>query len=62
MLFSALGAQYTIRHEINKIIIQVWESKGFCDDIREGKFTFPFVHAINSRPNDKRLMGNYTFA
>ncbi|XP_063924481.1 terpene synthase-like [Zophobas morio] len=28
----------------------------FCDDLDEGKFTFPMIHGILSHPNDHRLL------
>ncbi|XP_063924483.1 geranylgeranyl pyrophosphate synthase-like [Zophobas morio] len=28
----------------------------FCDDLDEGKFSFPIIHAIQSYPNDHRLL------
>ncbi|KAJ3652917.1 hypothetical protein Zmor_018842 [Zophobas morio] len=28
----------------------------FCDDLDEGKFTFPMIHGIQSHPNDHRLL------
>ena len=31
--------------------------RGFCDDLDEGKFNFPIIHAIQSHPNDHRLLG-----
>ncbi|SMR44262.1 unnamed protein product [Zymoseptoria tritici ST99CH_3D1] len=30
-------------------------SKGFCEDLTEGKFSFPIVHAIRSNPGDSFL-------
>jgi geranylgeranyl diphosphate synthase, type III len=32
------------------------QSKSFCEDLTEGKFSFPIIHAINSRPGDTRLI------
>ncbi len=31
-------------------------NKSYCEDLTEGKFSFPIVHSIQSRPNDKRLL------
>ncbi|XP_063925129.1 terpene synthase-like [Zophobas morio] len=28
----------------------------FCDDLDEGKFSYPIIHAIRSHPNDRRLL------
>ena len=30
--------------------------QSFCEDLTEGKFSFPIIHAINMRPNDTRLL------
>lgn len=32
------------------------QSKSYCEDITEGKFSFPIIHAIHSRPDDTRLL------
>lgn len=34
---------------------QYAENKSFCEDLTEGKFSFPVIHAIRSRPNDKQI-------
>ncbi|CAG2164906.1 unnamed protein product [Oppiella nova] len=31
-------------------------NKGFCEDLTEGKFSFPIIHAIESDPNDSTLL------
>ena len=31
-------------------------SKSFCEDITEGKFSFPIIHAVRTRPEDTRLL------
>lgn len=31
-------------------------SKSFCEDITEGKFSFPIIHTIRSRPDDTQLL------
>lgn len=32
------------------------KNKSFCEDITEGKFSFPIIHAIQKDLNDKRLI------
>ncbi|GMF67148.1 unnamed protein product [Aspergillus oryzae] len=32
------------------------KNKGFCEDITEGKFSFPIIHSINSDPRNMQLM------
>ncbi|CAG9769208.1 unnamed protein product [Ceutorhynchus assimilis] len=29
--------------------------KSYCEDLTEGKFSFPIIHAIHSRPEDKQI-------
>ncbi|KAG5980692.1 hypothetical protein E4U55_003736 [Claviceps digitariae] len=33
-----------------------FEKKGYCEDIAEGKFSYPVVHSIHARPGDQRLL------
>ena len=37
-------------------LLQYSQAKGYCDDITEGKFSFPVIHAIKSRPNDNQVL------
>lgn len=32
------------------------QTKSFCEDITEGKFSFPIIHSINCQPSDTRLL------
>ncbi|CAG8824067.1 22466_t:CDS:2, partial [Gigaspora rosea] len=32
------------------------DSKGFCEDLTEGKFSFPIMHSIHTGNNYNRLM------
>jgi geranylgeranyl pyrophosphate synthase len=36
--------------------ITYMQSKSFCEDLTEGKFSFPIIHAIHSHPEDSRLL------
>ena len=31
-------------------------NKSFCEDLTEGKFSFPIIHSIKAAPKDKRLL------
>jgi geranylgeranyl diphosphate synthase type 3 len=31
-------------------------NKSFCEDLTEGKFSFPIIHSIHQMPHDKRLL------
>jgi geranylgeranyl diphosphate synthase type 3 len=35
---------------------QFMDHKGFCEDITEGKFSFPIIHSIRAVPHDHRLL------
>ena len=32
------------------------QSKSYCEDLTEGKFSFPIIYSILARPSDKRLL------
>lgn len=32
------------------------ENKSFCEDLTEGKFSFPIIHAIQSQSQDKQVL------
>ena len=32
------------------------KSKSFCEDLTEGKFSFPIIHAVRARADDTRLL------
>lgn len=36
--------------------MQYAENKSFCEDLTEGKFSFPVIHAIRSRPDDQQII------
>lgn len=47
-LANALGILYQIRDDyLNLFSEEMFEQKGFADDLSEGKFSFPLIHAIN---------------
>jgi len=37
------------------------KGKGYCEDLTEGKFSFPIIHAIMSHPDDHQVMGILLF-
>jgi len=56
-LVNSLSVYFQIRDDyINLVSSKYHEHKSFCEDITEGKFSFPIIHAINSRPKDTRLI------
>lgn len=32
------------------------DNKSFCEDLTEGKFSFPIIHAINNRKNEREIL------
>lgn len=32
------------------------DNKGFCEDLTEGKFSFPVIHGIRTDPNNRQLL------
>ena len=36
--------------------LQYTENKSFCEDLTEGKFSFPIIHGIHSDPQSSKLM------
>lgn len=36
--------------------LQYTDSKGFCEDLSEGKFSFPVIHSIRSDPKSRQLI------
>jgi hypothetical protein len=37
-------------------LLQYSQGKGYCEDLTEGKFSFPIIHAIMSHPDDNQVM------
>eukprot|EP01132_Coremiostelium_polycephalum_P002266 gene2266-2789_t len=55
-LVENLGYYYQIRDDyINLSSSDYQKNKSFCEDITEGKFSFPIIHAIHRNPMDTRL-------
>jgi len=38
------------------LLLQYSQDKGYCEDLTEGKFSFPVIHAITSNPDDSQVM------
>lgn len=37
------------------------QNKGFCEDLTEGKFSFPIVHSIRTDTTNQRLLSTSNF-
>lgn len=35
---------------------QYSENKSYCEDLSEGKFSFPIIHAIKSKADDGQIL------
>ncbi|EGC37057.1 polyprenyl synthetase [Dictyostelium purpureum] len=56
-LVEDLGMYYQIRDDLINLDSEDYhQNKSFCEDISEGKFSFPIIHAINADTNDNRLL------
>lgn len=41
---------------------QYKQNKGFCEDLTEGKFSFPIVHSIRTDTSNQRMLSAWPFA
>lgn len=56
-LTGILGLYFQIRDDYCNLCLQEYsENKSYCEDLSEGKFSFPIIHAIKSRPDDGQVM------
>ena len=56
-LLDKLALYFQIRDDyINLLSEDYMKSKSFCEDLTEGKFSFPIIHAVRARPDDTRLL------
>ncbi|ODQ63568.1 farnesyltranstransferase [Nadsonia fulvescens var. elongata DSM 6958] len=56
-LANTFGIIYQIRDDyLNLQSSKYAENKGFCEDLTEGKFSFPIIHSIRHDPKNKALI------
>lgn len=56
-LVNNLALYFQIRDDyINLADAEYMKSKSFCEDLTEGKFSFPIIHSIRSNPDDTRVL------
>jgi geranylgeranyl diphosphate synthase type 3 len=56
-LVNRLAQYFQIRDDfINLADEEYMKSKSFCEDLTEGKFSFPIIHCISQNPTDTRLV------
>ena len=54
---NLIGVLFQIRDDYQNLQdTQYTNNKGLCEDITEGKFSFPIIHAVLSRPEDRQLI------
>ncbi|XP_065176583.1 geranylgeranyl pyrophosphate synthase-like [Sycon ciliatum] len=52
-----LGLFFQIRDDYANLMSREYsDNKSFCEDLTEGKFSFPIIHGINTRPEDSQLL------
>ncbi|KAF0700282.1 Aste57867_9190 [Aphanomyces stellatus] len=56
-LVNQLGLYFQIRDDYINLVDEAYmEGKSFCEDLTEGKFSFPLIFAIHANTNDTRLV------
>eukprot|EP01091_Cochliopodium_minus_P010353 TRINITY_DN2716_c0_g1_i3.p1 TRINITY_DN2716_c0_g1~~TRINITY_DN2716_c0_g1_i3.p1 ORF type:complete len:246 (-),score=64.98 TRINITY_DN2716_c0_g1_i3:366-1103(-) len=56
-LVNKMGLLFQIQDDyMNLQSDEYAENKSFCEDITEGKFSFPIIHGIRTNPTDNRLI------
>ncbi|KAL3280388.1 hypothetical protein HHI36_017873 [Cryptolaemus montrouzieri] len=56
-LTGIIGLYFQIRDDyINLKSKDYMQHKSFCEDLTEGKFSFPIIHAIKTHPEDNRII------
>ena len=56
-LVNLIGLIFQIRDDYQNLRSTTYtKNKGFCEDLTEGKFSFPIIHSIQSNKNDMQLL------
>ncbi|RDL39166.1 Terpenoid synthase [Venustampulla echinocandica] len=56
-LVNLMGIIFQISDDYHNISSPVYTSnKGMCEDLTEGKFSFPIIHSIRARPENMQLL------
>ncbi|XP_034193430.1 geranylgeranyl pyrophosphate synthase quemao isoform X2 [Osmia lignaria lignaria] len=56
-LAGILGLYFQIRDDYCNLYLQEYaENKSYCEDLSEGKFSFPIIHAVQSHSEDRQIM------
>ncbi|XP_071808314.1 geranylgeranyl pyrophosphate synthase-like [Asterias amurensis] len=56
-LSDLLSLYFQIRDDLANLQSKEYtENKSYCEDLTEGKFSFPIIHAVLSKPDDNQVM------
>lgn len=56
-LVNTIGLLFQIRDDYMNLASPAYtETKGLCEDLTEGKFSFPIIHSIRSNPSNLQLV------
>lgn len=56
-LSNLLGLYFQIRDDYCNLSLKEYsENKSFCEDLTEGKFSFPIIHAITIQKEDRQVL------
>lgn len=52
-----MGIIFQIRDDYQNLSSSEYtENKGLCEDLTEGKFSYPIIHSIRARPDNQQLL------
>jgi geranylgeranyl diphosphate synthase type 3 len=56
-LLNTMAYYFQVRDDyMNIASTEYYANKSFCEDLTEGKFSFPIIHCIRTKSNDNRLL------
>lgn len=56
-VLDVLGLYFQIRDDYANLISKEYEAnKSYCEDLTEGKFSFPIIHGIRSSPDNNQVL------
>lgn len=56
-LVNIIGIHFQVRDDYMNLKSDAYtDNKGFCEDLTEGKFSFPIIHAIRSDLSNRQLL------